>query len=200
MLSQSQLEILLNRSLTTSETENLVSYLDIAIDKLESLLCTKLRPFTGAKKYLMRRAYKTVFTDLYSQVTGITVDGVAVTDYEKRWFDDLNSDLYNSVVLETRNRTGKVLEITGVFGFTEESGDYPELPEDLALILAKLFALVSNKSNSRVQSKQVEDFRISYKDITLDDQFIEDYALVLTKYSQCNAIQVLSGGRRCSIW
>jgi len=195
MLDQEKLESLLNRSLTAKEIANLDLYLDIAAEKLETLLCTKIAPVpvtdpptTTTKKYIARKGYSTVFTDIYSAISSLKVDGIEATNYTKMWFSDQNATVFNSVVFDEM-LDGQTIEITGTFGFAT-------LPNDLSLLLAKLFDLntKSQTSDGRVQSKQVEDFKITYNDITLDEQFYSDYATILSKYSQCNVGYILHGG------
>ena len=188
MLDQTQLESLLNRSLTSAESTNLDLYLNIAINKLETLICTKLCTNPTTRLYKSRKGYGTVFTDVFTDIDELKIDGIVSTNYNKMWFDNLNASVFNSVVFDNPLQ-GQTIEITGVFG-------YDTLPNDLALVLAKLFDLntKSQTFNGRVQSKQVEDFRITYKDITLDEQFYEDYGTILSKYSQCNVGYILHGG------
>lgn len=63
------------------------------------------------------------------------------------------------------------------------------MPYGIQVLLAGLFAQVSkvNKTDSSIESKQVEDFRITFKaDSDLDQDFYNKYSTFINKYSMCN--------------
>lgn len=195
-MSQSELEALLGRSLTQREVTNLDLYLDIAKESLEELLCISLdtNPDTSGGKdsetrsFDVREGYSTVFTDIFSEIEEVKVDGVTTTGYYPAFWDKRSGDYFNSIVLDCR--TAESVEITGCWGFET-------LPGDLQLLWAQQFAIVSKKYKAgagNVKSKQVEDFRISYGDLTDDQVFLNDNRRIIKKYSMCNIAHVLHGG------
>lgn len=188
-MDQQELEALLGRPLTDEEVTNLDLYLDIADERLESLLCSSFLPDADAtRKYETRVGYSTVFTDIFTAITEVKADGIVTTDYEVRQFDNLNGDWFNSLVFNDRFYKEKVIEITGDFGFTE-------LPADLSLVLARLFDSVSNEQNtdSSVQSQRIDDAQVTFKSGTLQDQFYQDNKRTLDKYSTCSVGYIRHG-------
>lgn len=182
-MNQSKVSALLGRPLTSIESTNFNLYLSIAMQRLEELTCLNLEKKTEARTYDIRQEFKTVFTDLFTTVTEVKVDGNVITDYHPRQWDRRNGSWYNSIVLETR---GDVVEVTADWGICSP---------DLQLLLANLFALVGemNVSNGNVKSKRVEDFQITFNDNTVYDQFVMDNQATISKYSICNVGDVING-------
>jgi len=198
-MDQTQLEALLGRPLTSMEASNLELYLEIAQESLEELLCISLDsapddstdPAEETRTFDIREGYSTVFTDIFAEISEVSVDGVTTTDYYPAFWDKRNSPYYNSIVLD--GCSGKTISITGYWGFDE-------LPSDLKLLLAQLFANTSKKyvaGGDNVKSKQVEDFRITYGDLTDDQTFLNTNARTIQKYSMCN-IGYVRHGKTCA--
>lgn len=193
-MNQAKLAKLLGRSLTPNEVTNLDLYLDIAKEQLESLLCISLDYLDGSGEeeeetriYTPRPGMSAVFTDIFMEVTSVTVNGEEV-DYTPYFWDKRNSDFYNSVVLD--NLTEKDVSITAFWGF-------PELPNDLARLWAQMFAVISAKRSVKgVKTKQVEDFRITFGDLSDDEQFEKDNAITIDKYGMCD-IDIVRHGEVC---
>lgn len=192
-MDQPKIEALLGRSLTAKEVTNLNLYLDIAKEQLEELLCVSLDVQDGSdpeeetRVFEPRPGMSTVFTDIFSDVSSVTVNGSAV-NYTPYFWDKRNTSFYNSVVLDTK--TDKDVSITALWGF-------PELPEDLARLWVQMFALVSKKrATESVKSKQVEDFRITYGDLSNEEQFEKDNHLTIRKYNMCD-IDIVRHGSVC---
>lgn len=195
-MTQQQLEALLGRSLTAREIANRQLYLDIAREQLEQLLCMELevqeastatpetRVFTG------REGYSTTFTGIFTDVQSVKVDGEAVTDFYPAFFDNRNAGFYNSIVFNKHVHNGHCeVEIEALWGFE----DYPS---DLELLLARAFAGVSSTYQAKdVKSKRVEDFQITYGNLSDNDVFVNANARTLSKYSMCRVGYVLHGGR-----
>lgn len=198
-MSQSELEALLGRSLTPTEITNFDTYLEIAKENLEELLCISLdyqdtsgEPEKTTQTFDIRDGYRTVFTGIFTELTEVKVDGTVIEDYHVAFWDKRSNPYYNSIVLDDCD--GKEVEITGYWGFDS-------LPSDLQLLWAQAFANVSKKyvaGGGNVKSKQVEDFRITYGDLTDDEAFTSANARTIRKYSLCN-IGYIRHGETCSI-
>lgn len=190
-MKQERLVALLGRPLTPVEVTNLKPYLKIAIETLETMLCASINKVTETRTFDSREGYRTVFTGYFTDLEEVKIDGEVIepSDYSTRQWDKRTAKWYNSIVFD-RKRGKCEIEVTADWGFNKCT------PTDLESLIAKLFAQVSakNTTNSNVASKQVEDFRITFRtDATLDEQFAEDNALVLNKYSLCDIGMVRSG-------
>lgn len=190
-MTKEQLAKLLGRPLTPTEISNLDLYLDIAKESLEELLCISLGDDTSgdpeeySQTFDVREGYSTVFTGIFTEVSEVKVDGIATEDCYPAFWDKRSNPYYNSIVL---GKSGKTAEITAVWGFDT-------VPNDLKLLWAQMFALVSKKrSVTRVKSKRVEDFSIAYADETEMETFKRDNALTIRKYSLCLIGNVQHGG------
>lgn len=198
-MTQAKLESLLGRSLTPNEVTNLTLYLDIATDSLEDMLCMSLTTETSTREFEAREGYSTLFTGAFTDVSEVTVDESVIDEsqYKFRQWNKSNAEWFNSIVFNYP-QSGTV-KVTADWGF----GDC--MPNDLQLLLARSFDQISksNTSQGSIQSKQVEDFRITYRnDVTQRDQFLMDNGLIIQKYSLCNIGNIqhgsVCGGR--SIW
>lgn len=202
-MSQSDLEALLGRSLTSYEISNLTLYLDIAYQSLEDLICSPIDDITETRVFDLREGYSTAFVDIFREVTEVKIDGTVkeTSDYSVRQWDKRNASWYNSLVFEDCFRNcDETIEVTGVWGFENSSGEDSDLPSDLQLVIAGLFDLITkkNKYDPTINSKQVEDFRISFSaDVDLDTEFNAKYAKTLAKYSLCYIPYLLHGKVGC---
>lgn len=181
VMDQDQLEALLGRELTTTEVANISLYLDIASDRLKSLICSDFSTDVGAvRKFESRAGYRTVFIDIFEAVTQVKVDGIVTTDYEYRQFDNLNGNWYNSLVFNDKFYRDQTVEVTGNFGFSS-------LPADMQLLLGRLFDSVSEEQNtdSSVQSQRIDDAQVTFKDGTVQEHFYLDNKSTIDKYSIC---------------
>lgn len=188
-MEQSTLEAYLGRPLTTIEATNRKLYLKIAREQLEGLICTSLCDDDDPKVYDARDGYHTVFTDIFTELEEVKVNGEVVEPekYSPRQWDKRSASWYNSIVFDTKP-CGEV-EVSASWGFSST-------PSDLQSVLAGLFDLVTkkNKSDATISSKQVEDFRISFNaDVDLDQAFRDKYAKTLSKYSICDMSYVRNG-------
>lgn len=193
-MTKEEISALLGRPLTSIENTNFDTYLEIAKENLEELLCISLDvnpdgsgdAEESTQKFDVREGYSTVFTGIFTELTEVKLDGNVTTDYYPAFWDKRSNPYYNSIVL---NAPGKTVEITGYWGFDE-------VPKDLQLLWAQAFANVSKKyvaGGGNVKSKQVEDFRISYGDLTDDEAFVSANQRTIKKYSLCNIGYVLHG-------
>ena len=195
-MTQAKLESLLGRSLTPNEVTNLTLYLDIATDSLEDMLCMSLTTETSTREFEAREGYSTLFTGAFTDVSEVTVDESVIDEsqYKFRQWNKSNAEWFNSIVF-SYPQSGTV-KVTADWGF----GDC--MPNDLQILLARSFDQISksNTSQGSIQSKQVEDFRITYKnDVTQRDQFLMDNGLIIQKYSLCN-IGNVQHGSVCGGW
>jgi hypothetical protein len=185
-MDKEEISALLGRPLTTVEDTNFNLYINIANENLQNLICTPFEEITETRLFGTRHDYKTAFVDIFSEVTEVKLDDTVTTDYQIRQWDNLNGNWFNSLVFEDYLK-GKKLEVTASWGFPPAS-DASSLPLDLQQVLAGLFGLISkkNKYDGSIQSKQVEDFRITLRDVDLDDEFYKSYGTTISKYSLCN--------------
>lgn len=195
-MKQANLEALLGRSLTSIEVANLDLYNDLAKQSLESLLCISLCSDEETKTFDVREGYRTVFTDIFTEVSEVKLNGEVIDDskYSVRQWDKRNGDWYNSIVLDNvLCSTDTEIEVTATWGFNK-------MPTDLSLVYANLFDLISKKNtaDNSISSKQVEDFRITFKDknTDLDTEFYSKYRSIISKYSLCDIPNIQHGGYR----
>lgn len=177
-MNQAKLEALLGRPLSSIEATNRVLYLKIAQERLEDLTCLNLEEATEDRTFSVREGYQTVFTDLFTDVNSVTINGNEVTDYTPMQWQKRNAAWYNSIVLENCTDQDEIV-INADWGLCSPS---------LQLLQAQLFGLISkmNNGNGNVKSKKVEDFSITFNDNTVYDQFLMDNEGLLSKYSICN--------------
>ena len=189
MLDKATLEELLGRSLTSSEDSNLQQYINYIETTLANLLCWS--PLKGASvaSYEARDGFRTLWTDPFTSITEVKVDGTAVTDYKLAFNGNKNYPFYNSIIFP-RPLEGQTVELTGTWGFDD-------LPADLGSLVAEIFKmygrqLMGNQSGN-ITNKRVEDFSISYSDKSEMEALINDNASIVSKYSNCQAGDVQFG-------
>lgn len=190
-MNQSTMAALLGRTLTPIEVTNFNLYLKIARQSLDDLLCTNLCDDSDPRTFDAREGYSTVFTDIFTDVQSVSINGEAVDadDYSVRQWDRRNGSWYNSIVFENKLCADDEVEVSASWGFST-------MPSDLQLVLAQLFGLITkkNKFDPTVASKQVEDFRINLNvDADLDDEFYRQYNKTINKYSLCTIGNIQHG-------
>lgn len=191
-MTQDELPALLGRSLTSTEVANRELYLNIAKESLEELLCLQIdcQNVEEERVFDVRDGYSTVFTNIFTEIQEVKVDGVATTDYYPAFWDKRNSPYYNSIVFGSpHGSTVEVIQVTATWGFDET-------PNDLNQLWAQLFANVAVKykaGKANVKSKQVEDFRITYGGLTDDEAFLNANSRTIQKYRMCDMGFVLHG-------
>lgn len=192
-MTQSEMAALLGRPLTPIEVANYDSYLEIAEELLQGVICYPLCSKAETRTFKARGGYSTVFTGAFSIVSSVEVDGQAVTDYEPALWDNANAKWFNSLVFDHKPQMGAKITVTAQWGFSK-------LPADLQRLLSKYFALVSSgaKNEANVQSKRVEDYQITYGNVdqTKAEQIANANASTIGKYSICN-IGNVQHGRKC---
>jgi hypothetical protein len=194
-MDKEQMSALLGRPLTPVEDANYKTYLKIARESLDSLLCMRLCDDEETKYYDVREGYSTVFTDVFTEVEEVKLDGKVVSsdNYSVRQWDRRNGSWYNAIVFDCRfSERDKEVEVTADWGFYS-------MPADLQAVLAGLFSQVTKKNtyDGTIASKQVEDYRISFRaDADLDTDFMQKYGDTLAKYSICK-VGYVKHGRKC---
>lgn len=180
---------LLGRPLTSVETDNFQLYLKIARQSLDDLLCTNLCDESSTRTFQGRDGYVTIFTDIFHNITEVKLNGDVTTDYTPYQWDRSNGGWFNSLVFDHKLDRDDEIEIVGAWGFET-------MPADLKLVLANLFALITakNKFDGTIESKWVEDFRVTFKtDADLDDEFYNKYNRTIAKYSMCDVDGIRHG-------
>lgn len=162
----------------------MAQYSPEATQLLESMLCLDFSNDSGERVYQGREGYRTVFTGIFSDVNSVTVDGQPV-DYYPAFFDKRNGEFFNSIVLE--NPVCGEVVIDAEWGFNT-------LPVDLQRLLANADKVVSQSySVKEVKSKRVEDFSVSYSDLSDDEAFLKQNARVIGKYGMCHIGNIQHG-------
>lgn len=188
LLTKTQVAAYLGRPLTSSEDANFKSYIQIAEQRLQSLLCFSLESKTDTRTYASRAGYRTLFIDPFTEVAQVKLDGQEVTTYVKKQNDEYQGDWFNSLEFDDV-LCGNRVEVTGTWGI----GDC--LPDDLASLLAGLFGIHEAES-SNVKSKKIEDFSITYKDGVLLDGLVLKHATTVSKYARQNEGAISHGFAR----
>lgn len=191
-MTKEELSALLGRPLTPTEDTSFDLYLKIAKQNLGDLLCMDICKSEEPKVFEAREGYSTVFTDVFREVDTVKVNGEETTDYSKRQWDRRSASWYNSIVFTKCLDAGDEVEITASWGFDK-------IPSDLQLVLAGLFDLITkkNKQDGTIQSKQVEDFRITLNtEADLDEEFYRKFNSTIRKYSLC-AVSNIQHGSVC---
>lgn len=194
-MNKEQLVALLGRPLTPVEDANYKTYLKVARQTLDRLLCMRLCDDEEVRYYDVREGYTTVFTDVFTEVYEVKLDGKVVPsdNYSVRQWNRRNGEWYNALVFNCRfDERDTEVEVKAEWGFDC-------MPLDLQTVLAALFANITkkNKQDVTIASKQVEDYRISFNvNADLDASFMQDYGDVLGQYSICKVGNV-QHGRKC---
>ena len=190
MMDKTSMAKLLGRPLTSSEDSNFEQYINYTISTLENLLCWSPVCVDAAAAYVARDGYRTLWTDPFTSITDVKVDGTAVTDYKLAFNGNFNYPFYNSVVFPYP-LGGQTVEITGSWGFED-------LPADLGALVAEIFKAYGRTTASNmagnVTNKRVEDFSITYGDGSEMDALASKNSSVIAKYSNCQSAGEISHG------
>lgn len=184
---------LLVRPLTPFENANFDLYLKTANENLDILLCTNLCNDEPTRIYDAENGYSTVWTDIFTEITEVKINGKVVTNYSVRQGDRRTGNWYNSIVFDCRFTCNQEVEITAEWGFDS-------VPSNLQGLLAGLFGQISQKTkfDATIKSKKVEDFAITFDtEADLDAQFYNKYASVINQYSLCEKQGLRHGRIRC---
>lgn len=182
------ISVLLGRPLSATEIENFDTYLSLAQSKLNDILCGNICAEHDTKKFVPRKGYRTLNAPIFSDITSLTVNGVALDDthYQTLQGSNLYGDWFNSIVFNTLPIG--IIEVEADWGFLST-------PIDIQQMLAEQFAMASSSplGDDLVQRKQVEDFSIQFKDGTKQEAFAAKYSATIAKYSGCNLSDIQHG-------
>lgn len=185
-MTQDKLSALLGRPLSSVETTNFATYLELAQSRVSDLLCVDICQKVATKRFPARLGYKTLSVPIFTEIDHVKLDGTETTDYSVRQGSHLDGNWYNSLVFDTP-LTDQVIEIKADWGFSK-------MPVDVQMLIAELFGMITDTLESdTVHSKQVEDFRITLKDKTKTEAFAQKYAATIAKYSGCVNGNIQSG-------
>lgn len=185
-MTQDKIAALLGRPLSSVEVANFSTYLDVAQSRVSDMICVDICQKVDTKRFPARLGYKTLNVPIFTEIDSVTLDGTATTKYSVRQGSNMNGDWYNSLVFDVPLHS-QVIEIKADWGFSQ-------MPVDVQVMIAELFGMVTDSlDDDLVQSKQVEDFRLTLKDKTKTEAFAQKYAATIAKYSACVQGEVQSG-------
>lgn len=177
-MTDSKVSVLLGRPLSSTETENFKTYLELAQQKVSDVLCTNICAEHETKKFQARKGYRTLNVPIFTEITSVKVAGVETDAFETYQGSSLNGDWFNSIVFDSLPEG--MVEIEADWGFLK-------VPLDVQQLVAEQFAIASSSSleDDTIRSKQVEDFNITFNGNTKQDAFAQKYAATIAKYSAC---------------
>ena len=177
IISQTDFEKLLGRTLTSTEASNFEQHLNATIANLENLLGWSLLGEAGERVYKSRRRYHTLWTDPFTEINSVTVDGTAETDYTPIFNDSYNSPFYNGLEFDYPLDGSKVV-IDATWGFTG-------IPADLGQLIVALWSMAQRlpTEQGNVRSKSIEDFSVTYTEDGEYNSIITTYSGVIAKYA-----------------
>lgn len=186
MITKTQITSLLGRALTSIEDTNFNLYLEIAINRLYSMLNISTSD-SDTRTYKSRVGYSEVKTDPFTAVTSVKINGSLTTDFVTKQGDNYSASWFN--IIEFSERLGlATIEVTGDWGFGT-------CPADLRSLVAKLFNLVSTEkgTSGQIKSKSIEDVSITFDNsVSPLDSLKNEYADIIAKYS-AHASYIYSG-------
>jgi len=189
MIKQEELVKLLGRDLSPTEIANYDLYLNNAVERLEDLLCIQLCGDEDDRVYETRSGYRTVYVDPFTDIDSVTVDGEEVDsdNYVIKQNNRFFGSWYNIIEFSKKQRCEKIT-VSANWGFKP-------LPIDLATLLAKLFAQgsVEQKVDNTVKTKEIEDFKVTYKDGATFEEFTLANSGTIAKYAQCDTGTIRQG-------
>ena len=149
---------------------------------LESLLCLDLSQDSGERTFTPREGMRTIFTGIFSNVSSVTVNGTDV-DYYPAFFDKRNGEFYNSIVLDCPPNCEVIVDAD--WGFDTIPADLQRLLDNAEKVISKAYSV------KEVKSKKIEDYSITYSDLSDDEVFMKQNAVTIAKYSMCHIPYVL---------
>lgn len=192
MMTDSQVEAILGRNLTTQESDNFDQYIRLAFDRLSSILCFSFDTAIGnPRRYDVRRGYRTLWTAPFTAVNSVTVNDVVIdpTDYVTKFNDSYEYPYFNSIEFKKPYYFDKPILVDAVWGFGVDENQNQVIPDDLAQVVATLFDIRGREiSEPRIERKQIEDFNIQYQRNmpSLLQSIATAYGATLAKYSVCD--------------
>lgn len=185
-MTQDKIAALLGRPLSSVETTNFSTYLEIAQSKVSDLLCVDICQVVEEKQFDARQGYKTLNVPIFTEIDYVKLGDDETTRYKVMQGSNRNGDWYNNIVFDAPLHC-ETVTVKADWGFDK-------IPVDVQILIAQLFGMVGDSlEGDLVQSKQVEDFRITLKDKTKTEVFATKYAATIAKYSGCVNGNVQSG-------
>lgn len=180
-LSQADVEAILGRSLTNAEKSTLTTTTEQALQDAQDLLGIDWKTL-GERTYFGSEGYRTLFTDPYSILTSVTVNGATITDYRTAFDDWLNTPSFNSIIFAYPLEDNDEVVVAAEWGFGSE------LPYDIKRLAVALWqngtAPQTNPTSQKVKSKSNLDFSVTYDTSkTALETILVDYGNVIEKYS-----------------
>lgn len=177
-MTQDKISALLGRPLSSAEKTNFDIYLYIAQSRVSDLLCVDVCQVFDTRKFSARNGYRTLNVPIFTEIDSVKLDGKETTAYSVRQKDNHYGDWYNTLVFDAPLHC-QTVEIEADWGFDS-------MPVDVQEIVAQFFGMIGDPlEGDLVQSKQVEDFRITLKNKTKQEVFAEKYSATIAKYSSC---------------
>lgn len=185
-MTQDKISALLGRPLSSVESANFSTYLELAQSRVSDLLCFDICQKVETRRFTARLGYKTLNVPIFTEIDFVKLNGTATTAYSVRQGSNYSGDWYNSIVFDAPLYDQKI-EIKADWGFSQT-------PVDIQVLVAQVFGMLSDSlEDELVSSKKVEDFSITLKDKTKQEAFATKYAATIAKYSACVTGNVQSG-------
>lgn len=182
ILTKDQMAALLGRPLSDYEDTSFDTLQASAISQLEQLLGAKLQVGEATYRYPVRRGYRLLFIDPFTELTSVEIDGVTA-NAEPTLYENVNADWFNSLLF-TKPLAGGWVTVTANFGY----GD--ELPLDLQRLIAALFGATSQPvdiaSNGAISSESILNHSVSYSNSSADtlERFVAANKATLAYYAK----------------
>lgn len=183
ILTKDQMATLLGRPLSDYEESSFDTLQALAVSQLERLLGdAKLQVGEATYSYPVRRDYRLLFIDPFTELVSVEIDGVTTTA-EPTLYENVNADWFNSLLF-TKPLKGERVTVTAKFGY----GD--ELPLDLQRLIATLFGAsgqpVDTASNGSISSESILNHSVSYSDASADalERFVAANKATLNYYAK----------------
>ncbi len=185
-MTQDKISALLGRPLSSVESANFSTYLELAQSRVSDLLCFDICQKVETKRFPARLGYKTLNVPIFTEIDYVKLNDTETTAYSTRSGSAYDGTWYNSLVFDAP-LYNQVIEIKADWGFGQ-------IPVDVQVLIAQVFGMITDTlEDELVSSKQVEDFRITLKDKTKQEAFATKYAGTISKYSACVNGNVQSG-------
>lgn len=176
-MTQDKISALLGRPLSRAEQHNFQLYLKLAKSRVSDLFCVDICQDYGERRFPARNGYRTLNVPIFTEIESVKLDGKETKAYTISQNSNLYGEWFNKLVFDAPLHC-QTIEIEADWGFYS-------IPADVQIMIAELFGIASDSLDSdTIQSKQVEDFRITFNK-TKTQAFAEKYAATIAKYSSC---------------
>jgi hypothetical protein len=202
-ISQSEIEALLCRTLTSCEAAAFDLYLENSKEILESVLCGTLENTDCEVRYYDFEQDDFIQTDVFTELCSLSIedcelDEAILLDCQVRaqLNDQYNSKFYNNIDICEKNSCGcpkdicvcnstcKRWKVEAKWGYGED-----KFLRNLLVLLIKEEVLNSD-CNENVKSKSIEGYSVTFKSDTEKVKILDKYAKQLDKYNVCRASRI----------